>query len=317
MPNFLSVPRISESANDLYSTHLRKAAQQFVPLKPPFPEAFLWHVFHSVATALLYCVHAHEEPYWKASWEEIIHKDVKPGNILLGAAPSHDSEELYSNCYLGDFGLAYTIPNEDVRAYKKGYSGKGSSEVYAVGEIGPKVDIYSLTLSIREAIDNALNIYATDEMTTLRKLPDGEKYLPYSPDLIKLCRAGRSNWTHKRLNIYSLWKATGEQACKWKAKVMENRRLAFQYRKSATMGWCCWMKRAREGHHEEEWRSQRGGDEWGWGDGSETKPSGNDEALADRNIAGLSTRRGGGGGLELDAASEGAEPRGNVSCWSG
>ncbi|OJD23586.1 serine/threonine protein kinase [Blastomyces percursus] len=195
------------------------------------PEAFLWHLFHEIATALLYCAHGHVGPKRKPDWEEIIHKDVKPGNILLCAVPSPDSEELYPTCYLGDFGLAYTIPNDDVRAYKKAYPMEGTVEFlppeavdrFSSGVIGPKLDIYSLTLSIREAIEMTLHMYTADEINTLRKLPGGGNYLPYSLDLFNLCRAAGSSRIYRRPDIYSLWRMTGEQAKKWKGKVKANR----------------------------------------------------------------------------------------------
>ncbi|KLJ08359.1 hypothetical protein EMPG_16205 [Blastomyces silverae] len=204
----------------------------YMEYKLLLPEAFLWHIFHEIATALLYCAHGHEGPKRKPDWEEIIHKDVKPGNILLGAVPSPDSEELYPTCYLSDFGLAYTIPNDDVRSYKKAYPLEGTVEYlppeavdrFSSGVIGPKLDIYSLTLSIREAIEMALNMYTADEINTLRRLPGGENYLPYSLDLINLCRAAGSSRTYRRPDIYSLWRTTGEQAKKWKWKAKANRR---------------------------------------------------------------------------------------------
>ncbi|PGH34461.1 NEK protein kinase [[Emmonsia] crescens] len=213
---------------------LARLYTHYMRYKLLFPEAFLWHVFHEIATGLLYCAHGHAGPQRKPDWEEIIHKDVKPGNILLGAAPPPDSEELYPTCYLGDFGLAYTIPNDDVRSYKETYPMEGTVEYLppeavdrcSSGIIGPKLDIYSLTLSIREAIENALNIYTADEMNTLRKLPGGENYLPYSLDFINLCRSAGSSRICKRPDIYSLWKTTGEQARKWKGKVIANRRHA-------------------------------------------------------------------------------------------
>ncbi|OAX84770.1 NEK protein kinase [Emergomyces africanus] len=199
-----------------------------------FPEAFLWHIFHEIATGLLYCAYGHAKPQRKSDWEEIIHKDVKPGNIFLGAAPPLDSEEPYPTCYLGDFGLAYTIPNDDVRSYKKTYPMEGTVEYLppeavdpcSPGVISPKLDIYSLALSIREVIESALNIYTAEEILTLRKLPGGENYLPYSLELINLCRSSGSSRTYKRPDIYSLWKKTGEQAQKWKRKVMANRHRA-------------------------------------------------------------------------------------------
>ncbi|KAK2750864.1 hypothetical protein FQN55_001435 [Onygenales sp. PD_40] len=200
------------------------------------PEAFIWHMFHNIATALLYCAHGHTGPQLKPGWEEIIHKDVKPGNVLLGPEPSQDSAEIYPTCYLADFGMAYTIPNDDVRAFKKTFDMEGTIEylppeaadINSSGVISPKVDIYALTLTIREAVESMLNTYTAAEIRTLRSLPnnEGNKYLPYSLDLINLCRAAGSSRHVKRPDIYSLWKETGEQVAKWKARVLENKRAA-------------------------------------------------------------------------------------------
>ncbi|EER42818.1 conserved hypothetical protein [Histoplasma capsulatum H143] len=208
---------------------LARLYTHYMQYKLLFPEAFLWHVFHEIATALLYCAHGHAGPQRKPDWEEIIHKDVKPAN---STTPPPDSDELYPSCYLGDFGLAYSIPNDDVRSYKKAYVMEGTAgflppeavDPCSSGVISPKLDIYALTLSIREAIENSLNIYTADEINTLRKLPGGENYLPYSLDLINLCRAAGSSRTYRRPGIYSLWKTTGDQARKWKRKVMANMR---------------------------------------------------------------------------------------------
>ncbi|PGH10937.1 NEK protein kinase [Helicocarpus griseus UAMH5409] len=218
------------------------------------PEAFLWHVFHQMATALLYCAHGHIGPERKLGWEEIIHKDVKPGNILLGVAPPPNSDELYPTCYLGDFGLAYTVPNEDVRAYKKCYGMEGTVEYLppeavdrsTAAPLTPKIDIYSLTLSIREAIDSALTIYTAAEINALRKLADGDRYLPYSVDLLNFCRAAGSRRARRRPDIYSLWQVTGQQARKWKKKTLENRRRAREAGKSCFEGMMLFDEEVRE-----------------------------------------------------------------------
>lgn len=68
------------------------------------PEAFLWHVFHSMANALCYCCYGTNEPsYHKRGWDSIVHMDIKPENMLL-AAPDLDTHQLYPCVKLADFG---------------------------------------------------------------------------------------------------------------------------------------------------------------------------------------------------------------------
>lgn len=44
------------------------------------PEAFIWHVFHSLATALCYHTHGTTAEEAIAGWEAIVHRDIKPQN---------------------------------------------------------------------------------------------------------------------------------------------------------------------------------------------------------------------------------------------
>ncbi|KZF18948.1 kinase-like protein [Xylona heveae TC161] len=84
------------------------------------PEAFMWHVFNSLATALCYLAHGRADGSRDPSWEAIIHGDIKPENILL-FKPDAQSGTLYPTVKLGDFGHAYTIPNEKVRRFKSAF----------------------------------------------------------------------------------------------------------------------------------------------------------------------------------------------------
>ena len=45
-----------------------------------FPEAFLWHVFRSVATAICYWARGTTDDEPIPGWQEIIHRDLKPAN---------------------------------------------------------------------------------------------------------------------------------------------------------------------------------------------------------------------------------------------
>lgn len=67
------------------------------------PEAFVWHVLHSLASALQYLHHGIEKddrrdpPRQKgpAKWPPILHCDIKPDNILMRTAP--DALSLYKD----------------------------------------------------------------------------------------------------------------------------------------------------------------------------------------------------------------------------
>ncbi|KAL8951819.1 MAG: hypothetical protein Q9222_002235 [Ikaeria aurantiellina] len=78
------------------------------------PEAFIWHAFLQITEALAY-IHTgldrdnpaqHQCP---DKWLSVIHRDIKPGNILLQRAPCHPDHpglEPYPRIVLADFGLA-------------------------------------------------------------------------------------------------------------------------------------------------------------------------------------------------------------------
>ncbi|KAA6414813.1 MAG: NEK kinase [Lasallia pustulata] len=69
-----------------------------------FPEAFIWHIFYSIANALCYCALGwNESPERATGWEEIVHGDLKPGNILL-TDPEEGPSGLYPTAKLADFG---------------------------------------------------------------------------------------------------------------------------------------------------------------------------------------------------------------------
>lgn len=69
-----------------------------------FPEAFIWHIFYSIANALCYCALGwNESPERAVGWEEIVHGDLKPGNILL-TDPEEGPSGLYPTAKLADFG---------------------------------------------------------------------------------------------------------------------------------------------------------------------------------------------------------------------
>ena len=76
-----------------------------------FPEAFLWHIFYSMANALCYCRHGTNDVDAHApvqGWDQIVHGDFKPENVFL-AAPDPADSSLYPCLKLGDFGKTSTL----------------------------------------------------------------------------------------------------------------------------------------------------------------------------------------------------------------
>ena len=101
-----------------------------------FPEEFLWHVFHGLATAALALAGGE---FWDFTSGEIyetgkafvIHFDLKPENIVLGdpvdEMPSHFSN--YPVVKMADFGLAQLVVWDDPQNPKY-YRGLGTPGYY-------------------------------------------------------------------------------------------------------------------------------------------------------------------------------------------
>jgi len=92
-----------------------------------FPVHFVWHIWHSLANTLTYQALGHNDSADPLpDWEEIIHGDITPPNILLCAPDPHapsTPHAHYPACKLADYGMAYTIPLDrpDVRRFKSTY----------------------------------------------------------------------------------------------------------------------------------------------------------------------------------------------------
>ncbi|KAL8734085.1 MAG: hypothetical protein Q9181_003330 [Wetmoreana brouardii] len=88
------------------------------------PEAFVWHVFWSLANALCHCRHGtNQSANTRPGWDTIIHGDIKPANLFLTTADMK-TNGLYPTVKLGDFGVAYSMPesNNKLRAWKSTFN---------------------------------------------------------------------------------------------------------------------------------------------------------------------------------------------------
>jgi len=99
------------------------------------PELFLWHVFNSLAKAILELenVHDAEQPLGKY----VVHADIKLANIFLGYEELHGPPERtgglqsgkYPTVKLGDFGCANLARDND-RANSNRMTGFGTPGCY-------------------------------------------------------------------------------------------------------------------------------------------------------------------------------------------
>lgn len=103
------------SLQDLLNTYIEYNKDHHWPDRPwaYIPEGFIWHVFRSLASALAYLHDGvrHDDmddpPRRDKEWPYILHRDIKPDNILLKSKPT-SSDTLpqrsnYPTVILADF----------------------------------------------------------------------------------------------------------------------------------------------------------------------------------------------------------------------
>ncbi|KAL8689280.1 MAG: hypothetical protein Q9218_005012, partial [Villophora microphyllina] len=188
------------------------------------PEAFIWHVFWSVANALCHCRHGtNQSRITRPGWDPIVHGDVKPGNILL-TAPDPQINEAYPTVKLGDFGAAYTVSESlpKLRMWKSthyyGTPGFMAPEVQTVDQEnqfhfrpvpedlqhGSHSDVYSLGIVMEKLM--SLRWYAVTDMENNGITTSPFRF--YSAELERLAAACRSESVQHRPDIYDVYRHT-------------------------------------------------------------------------------------------------------------
>lgn len=179
-------------------------AEKVLAQNIPVPEIHAWHVAHQVCHALE-----------NAKQHDVIHRDIKPGNLILTTAPSgtqHPANVPFVK--VADFGLAKFNDNQldATITLDNAISGTPfymSPEQIKSQQIDHRSDIYSLGSTIWHLITGVPPVTGTsplDVITTKMKLED--KWLSEKPDNIsnagfqlikKMCRHDRQ----QRIDDYS------------------------------------------------------------------------------------------------------------------
>lgn len=117
------------SLEDIIKKYRSARAQIRDPkLKPWVPERFVWHVTSGLVDGLAYLatgqsfLHPDKTDYTQGKpWTPIVHRDIKPDNILLRDRDTIGSKK-YFYCVLSDFGLAVEDTQETNRNAQCGTS---------------------------------------------------------------------------------------------------------------------------------------------------------------------------------------------------
>src|SRR4051812_5449081 len=131
----------------------------------PMPEAEVREIGADLADALAY-VHAHG----------LVHRDVKPANILLGAGPGRSGSD---RARLSDFGIVRMIGRPQMTSVEMtvGTAYYIAPEQARGSSVGPEADVYALGLVLLEALsgvrafDGPMHEALAARLTTTPRIP--------------------------------------------------------------------------------------------------------------------------------------------------
>lgn len=146
--------------------------------------------------------------------------------VFLAYHPDH-ANSLYPTLKVADFGLAYEIPNENIRQFKRTYRSLGN--IFGAPEIreeirsdrnqtpyefpSPRLDIYSLGVIMLLFLRTPHRYYSRSEWECLDLESEySQTYYPYSQDLVNLARQCVHQDAMQRPDPFTLYQLTRESA---------------------------------------------------------------------------------------------------------
>ncbi|KAL8685838.1 MAG: hypothetical protein Q9218_007514 [Villophora microphyllina] len=228
------------------------------------PESFIWHVFLQIAEAVAY-IHQgydyrHPDKELPKDWLSVIHRDIKPHNILLQRAPDgdldHPGPERYPRIILADFGTALRAgkpgeePTSDEYCGTKAYQPPETpdhsqiGDVYSVGAIICKmltgyVPNYGMIPNDMELAD----VFDTFETTLVQLESERADYIfpsdswPYSQDLVYWVGKAMEMMWMKRVGSLELVEGIRNAEARRRAEWVGLEDWAWEWQHDGGKGW--------------------------------------------------------------------------------
>ena len=171
----------------------------------PLPEGLALHICREVAHALHY---AHEARDGSGQRLALVHRDVKPGNILLSWS---------GDVKLGDFGIAFASERTErtLQGLAKGTPAYMSPEQCRGSDVDARADVFSLGCVLHLLLTGSSPVSSQQE--AMRALAGGDPALdPALPDDVRaiVARATRADRDARYRTAAELAEALGEAASK-------------------------------------------------------------------------------------------------------
>ena len=151
------------------------------------PEAFMWHAYLQLSEALAFIHTGYDRSVSNsvpASWQPVIHGDLKPENIFLSApkpSSSNPLEREYPSLVIGDFGLASLVelkrPGTLIYQPPEMPATTTKADVWALGSIMHKMahfdePIAPLPAHVQDTYENWMKWYHVPDSRVPKPLDD-------------------------------------------------------------------------------------------------------------------------------------------------